>query len=62
MRRRGPVPQPGGMAEEVRTLRLEIFPGPGPLHGRLVPGSGPALEFAGWLQLLDVLAEVIEGD
>lgn len=48
--------------EAARTLRLEILPGPGPLHGRLVPGSGPALEFEGWLQLLDVLADVIEGD
>jgi hypothetical protein len=50
------------MADEPRTLRLEILPGPGPLHGRLVAGSAPALEFEGWLQLLDVLAEVIEGE
>jgi hypothetical protein len=50
------------MATEPRTLRLEILPGPGPLQGQLVPGSGPAREFEGWLQLLEVLAEVIDGD
>jgi len=50
------------MATEARTLRLEILPGPGPLRGRLVPGSGPAQEFEGWLQLLDALADAIEGD
>ena len=62
MRRSGWVPQAAGMATEGRSLRLEILPGPGPLHGRLYPGSGPALDFEGWLQLLDVLAEAIEGD
>ena len=50
------------MATEGLSLRLEILPGPGPLHGRLYSGSGPALDFEGWLQLLDVLAEAIEGD
>ena len=48
------------MATEGRSLRLEILPGPGPLHGRLFPASGPALDFEGWLQLLDVLAEAID--
>ena len=62
MRQSTPVPEAAGMATEVRSLRLEILPGPGPLHGRLYAGSGPALVFEGWLQLLDVLAEVIEGD
>jgi hypothetical protein len=41
---------------------LEILPGPGPVRGRLVAGSGPELEFEGWLQLLDVLADVIDAD
>jgi hypothetical protein len=50
------------MATEARTLRLEILPGPGPIQGQLVPGSGPAREFEGWLQLLEVLAEVIDGE
>ena len=50
------------MATEARSLRLEILPGPGPLHGRLVSESGTALAFEGWLQRLDVLADAIEGD
>jgi hypothetical protein len=50
------------MATEARTLRLEILPGPGPVQGQLIPGTGPAREFEGWLQLLDVLAEVIDSD
>ena len=50
------------MAPESRTLRLELLPGPGPVHGRLLPDTGPTRSFEGWLQLLDVLAEAIEGD
>lgn len=62
MRRSGLMPEAAGMATEGRSLRLEILPGPGPLRGRLYPTSGPALDFEGWLQLLDVLADAIEGD
>lgn len=56
------VPDAGVMTSEGRTLRLEILPGPGPIHGQLVPGSGPVREFEGWLQLLEVLADVIDGE
>jgi len=50
------------MASEVRSLRLEILPGPGPVHGRLVSGTGTPRDFEGWLQLLDLLADAIEGE
>ncbi|MBJ7358529.1 hypothetical protein [Nocardioides sp.] len=50
------------MTTEGRSLRLEILPGPGPVQGRLDPGTGPAREFVGWLQLLEVLAEVIDAE
>jgi len=50
------------MATEARSLRLEILPGAGPVRGHLVAGTEPAREFEGWLQLLDLLADVIDGD
>ena len=60
MRAPGGVPDAEPMATGPRTLQLEILPGPGPVRGRLLPVSGAARSFEGWLQLLDVLAEAID--
>ena len=48
------------MASGPIMLVLEVDAGSEPLHGRIVPSAGAPREFSGWLELLDVLAELVD--
>lgn len=46
-------------AEDVAHLSLELVRGREPIQGRLSSRGGAAVEFTGWLELAQVIAQVM---